>query len=168
MLTRERIDKADLIVVMTRGHQEQIMYEHPDAADKVPPPHVIQPRPIWGADVPDPIGQSVVAPYRHIRDMLDSAVAELILLLIEQKHLIPIDEKQENHMRVAIAADHGGLNLKESLKQVLADRDIEVIDLGTNDKTSVDYPDYAEAVARVPCPKATWIKACWFAPPGLA
>lgn len=50
-------------------------------------------------------------------------------------------------MRIAIAADHGGFDLKEALKALLKTRDVDVDDLGCDDKTSVDYPDYAVDVA---------------------
>lgn len=49
--------------------------------------------------------------------------------------------------RVAIGADHGGYELKEALKTMLA-ADYEVIDCGTHSKDPVDYPDIAVAVAR--------------------
>ncbi len=49
---------------------------------------------------------------------------------------------------VAVAADHAGLALKETLKQELAEMGFAVLDLGTDGPDSVDYPDYADAVAR--------------------
>ena len=49
-------------------------------------------------------------------------------------------------MRVAIAADHAGYELKESLAAYLRAAGHEVLDLGTHDTSPVDYPDYAEAV----------------------
>src|SRR5262249_22143997 len=48
---------------------------------------------------------------------------------------------------VAIGADHGGYELKETLKQHLQKRGVSIADLGTNSKESTDYPDYAQAVA---------------------
>ncbi|TCS78040.1 ribose 5-phosphate isomerase B [Tepidibacillus fermentans] len=50
-------------------------------------------------------------------------------------------------MKVAIAADHGGYELKEHIKRVMDDLRIEYEDLGTNGLESVDYPDYAFPVA---------------------
>lgn len=50
---------------------------------------------------------------------------------------------------VAIGADHGGFALKEQLKPVVAGLGWEVVDCGTFSKDSVDYPDYAFAVARL-------------------
>ena len=58
---------------------------------------------------------------------------------------------------IAIASDHGGFDLKESVKRHLAERGFEVKDFGTYDKNSCDYPDFgraaAEAVASGECEK---------------
>lgn len=47
-----------------------------------------------------------------------------------------------------IASDHGGLELKESIKAYLKQRDIVVRDLGTDNGDSVDYPDFGERVGK--------------------
>ncbi len=52
-------------------------------------------------------------------------------------------------MKIAIGADHGGFDLKEALKGHLEERKIEVVDVGTGGSESVDYPDFAVAVARM-------------------
>ncbi len=49
--------------------------------------------------------------------------------------------------RVAIGADHGGYELKQTLAAHLRDRGVEVEDCGTHGPESVDYPDIAHAVA---------------------
>ena len=51
------------------------------------------------------------------------------------------------YMKIAIAADHGGYELKEALKLALAD-DYEWLDLGANSLDSVDYPDFGHALAK--------------------
>ena len=48
---------------------------------------------------------------------------------------------------IAIAADHAGVSLKETLKSELDELGFDVLDLGTNGPESVDYPDFANAVA---------------------
>ena len=48
---------------------------------------------------------------------------------------------------IAIGADHAGFSLKEQLKAWLAAGGHRVIDHGTHSAASVDYPDYAAAVA---------------------
>ena len=50
--------------------------------------------------------------------------------------------------RVAIGADHGGFTLKGDLLSYLKEQGYEVLDCGTYSTDSVDYPDFAEAVAR--------------------
>ena len=50
-------------------------------------------------------------------------------------------------LRIALAADHGGFELKERLKEHLRARGHEVADLGTNGKDPVDYPVFARAAA---------------------
>ena len=50
-------------------------------------------------------------------------------------------------MKIAIGADHGGYELKQALIPFLQGRDIEVADAGTHSTESVDYPEFAEAVA---------------------
>lgn len=58
-------------------------------------------------------------------------------------------------MKIAIACDHGGLNLKNEVKNYLVASGYEVVDFGTDSTASCDYPDYAlpaaEAVASGEC-----------------
>jgi len=49
-------------------------------------------------------------------------------------------------MRVAIGSDHAGYALKEAAKRILADENVEVLDVGTHGNEPVDYADYAYAV----------------------
>ena len=48
---------------------------------------------------------------------------------------------------VVIGSDHGGLELKAAVSEALRQRGLEVVDLGTDNGDSVDYPDFAEKVA---------------------
>jgi len=50
-------------------------------------------------------------------------------------------------MKIAIGCDHGGFELKEHLVKVLREKEIDVLDHGCFSTESVDYPDYASAVA---------------------
>ncbi len=49
-------------------------------------------------------------------------------------------------MKIAIAADHAGYDLKEKLKQSFAS--IDWLDLGTHSEESVDYPAYGFAMGQ--------------------
>jgi ribose 5-phosphate isomerase B len=51
-------------------------------------------------------------------------------------------------MRIALASDHAGFELKDHLAASLAAAGHEVLDLGTDSTESVDYPRYAEPAAR--------------------
>ena len=58
-------------------------------------------------------------------------------------------------MKISIACDHGGLNLKKAVIKYLVDNGYEYVDYGTNTTDSCDYPDFAlpaaEAVANKEC-----------------
>jgi len=47
-----------------------------------------------------------------------------------------------------LANDHAGFRLKKSLKKILAEREIEFVDLGTDSEDPVDYPDFGHALAK--------------------
>ena len=55
---------------------------------------------------------------------------------------------KDNVKRVALGSDHGGFESKEILKAYLEAAGYNIVDVGTNSKESVDYPDYAVRVAR--------------------
>ena len=58
-------------------------------------------------------------------------------------------------MKIAVASDHGGFNLKNKIKEYLQLNGYEVFDFGTDSTESCDYPDFAlpasEAVASGKC-----------------
>ncbi|MDE5943321.1 MAG: ribose 5-phosphate isomerase B [Clostridia bacterium] len=60
-------------------------------------------------------------------------------------------------MKIAIACDHGGLNLKREIIKYLTENGYEYKDFGTDSTDSCDYPDFAlpaaEAVASGECDK---------------
>ncbi len=51
-------------------------------------------------------------------------------------------------MKVVIGSDHAGYRLKESVKNFLIGKGMDVEDVGTHSEESTDYPLYAEKVAR--------------------
>ena len=71
---------------------------------------------------------------------------------------------------IALAADHGGFELKEAVKAHLEELGLEYIDFGTHSTDSVDYPDMAvpacDAVVSGQCEKAllfcgTGVASAW-------
>ena len=51
-------------------------------------------------------------------------------------------------MKIAVACDHGALELKNKVAAHLKDKGYEVADFGTHTAASCDYPDYAGPAAR--------------------
>ncbi len=51
-------------------------------------------------------------------------------------------------MRIAVASDHAGFNLRNAIAEHLRGQGHDVVDLGTETPESVDYPDYGEAIGR--------------------
>ena len=47
-------------------------------------------------------------------------------------------------MKIAIANDHHGIDIKNRIIKYLTERDIEYINFGCDEKNNVDYVDYAE------------------------
>ena len=52
-------------------------------------------------------------------------------------------------MKVVIACDHGGLELKEIVKEHLMEKGYSVMDIGTYNTDSVDYPDYGQKAGEI-------------------
>lgn len=52
-------------------------------------------------------------------------------------------------MKVVLASDHGGVNIRQEIRQLLEELNVEIVDLGCECGTSVDYPDYALPAAEM-------------------
>ncbi len=50
-------------------------------------------------------------------------------------------------MKIAMASDHGGFELKNHIKDYLSNKGYDIEDYGTNGTASVDYPEFAHACA---------------------
>lgn len=50
-------------------------------------------------------------------------------------------------MKIAVACDHGGLNLKNKMIEYVKSLGHEIVDFGTMTTASCDYPDFAAAAA---------------------
>lgn len=51
-------------------------------------------------------------------------------------------------MKIGIACDHGGLEYKEIIKEILTEQGHEITDYGCNSSESCDYPDFAYQCAK--------------------
>ena len=50
----------------------------------------------------------------------------------------------ELRVKIVLASDHGGYQLKEAVKAALGERGHEIVDLGTYSEAAVDYPVYGK------------------------
>ena len=144
MLTGELVQQADYIFGMTHSHVDTVQLLYPKAVEKTfllrEFDDTLDP---YEKDISDPIGGSFGV-YRFCRDQIEQGIAG-ILQFIQHG---PSGAVRTAHKPVALAigSDHGGFELKESLKAHLDARGISYVDLGTHNKDSTDYPDYAQAV----------------------
>ena len=56
-------------------------------------------------------------------------------------------DKKIKSKKVFLASDHAGFKLKEEIKKFLIKKRNKVLDLGTKNVNSVDYPDYAHLLS---------------------
>ena len=144
MLTGELVQQADYIFGMTHSHVDTVQLLYPKAAEKTfllrEFDDTLDP---YEKDISDPIGGSFGV-YRFCRDQIEQGIAG-ILQFIQHG---PSGAVRTAHKPVgfAIGSDHGGFDLKENLKAHLDARGVSYVDLGTHNKDSTDYPDYAQAV----------------------
>jgi RpiB/LacA/LacB family sugar-phosphate isomerase len=57
--------------------------------------------------------------------------------------------KERMDMRIVLGSDHAGYDLKRELTRLLHESGYEILDVGTSNPDPVDYPDFAEALAKV-------------------
>jgi ribose 5-phosphate isomerase B len=95
-------------------------------------------RTLGGGHVPAPVEAARGAQFRE----LDKPVVALQQLAVNRI--------------ISMGADHGGFTLKEALKAYLQQQGYQVDDCGTHSTDSVDYPDFAYAVAKKVSEGAAW------------
>ena len=59
-----------------------------------------------------------------------------------------VRDRKKKIKRVLLASDHAGFKLKDSIKRFLIKKGNIVLDLGTKNTNSVDYPDYAHLLSK--------------------
>ena len=148
-LTADLVKQADLILGMTHSHTDTVALLYPKAAEKTfllrEFDETLEP---YEKDISDPIG-SPYHIYVECRDQIEQGIVTL-LKFMEQHNFL---SKNQNPAfsavtNFALGADHGGLELKESLKAFLRARGLTVSDFGATAKDPADdYPDFAKPVA---------------------
>jgi len=89
-------------------------------------------------------------------DELKAVIEKVVRRTLRGQETYPVDSppnasdtsvNANNSKVVALGADHGGYQMKDRLAHYLIEAGYQVIDCGTNSADSVDYPDFAFAVA---------------------
>ena len=88
----------------------------------------------------------------------DTAIERRVELVREPGSLLETDPggSPGSAQAVALGADHGGYAMKEDLKGYLTELGYEVFDCGPGSTASVDYPDFAYAVAKLVSEGRAW------------
>ena len=149
-LTDELVSWATHIYAMTRSHQDAILTFFPEAANKTWLICEFEPALCDRPEISDPIGMGIHA-YLTTRDHLAKAIPSIL------KHIDSMTESQltpstvpdsKKTLRIALGADHGGVEVKQAIREHLKERGYVMHDLGTDGSDSVDYPDYAHLVCK--------------------
>ncbi len=155
-LNSDLVRQADFIFTMTRQQQDMIQALYPAAAEKTFLVREFEESVAAETkDIADPIGQSVEV-YRRTRDQIRDALPSLIVFIDQttaaarksaKEVSAPAAADETRPLRIALAADHGGVEIKAALKDWLAQHGYQFSDFGTHSTEPVDYPDYAFIVA---------------------
>jgi len=147
MLTGEVIQQADYIFGMTHGHVDAITLLYPQAADKV---FVLrefdETLDTFEKDIADPIGGSYEV-YLNVRDQIEQGIVSMLKFLEQSEAATAPKIKGGPTHLIALGSDHAGYQLKQHLREHLERQGIKLKDVGANSPESVDYPDFARAVA---------------------
>ncbi|HMJ88682.1 MAG TPA: ribose 5-phosphate isomerase B [Candidatus Acidoferrum sp.] len=145
-LTGELVSQADYIFGMTHSHVDAITLLYPQAAEKTFLLREFdETLDAYENDISDPIGGSYEV-YLNCRDQIEQGIASM-LKFIEQTSAAPTSGGDTSlQQTIAIGADHGGFEIKESVKQHLKSKGWTVVDYGASSKESTDYPDFAHLV----------------------
>ena len=151
-LTDEMVEEATHIFVMTRGHLDTLCMYFPEAAEKTFLVREFDPDTAGDGnpDVPDPIGLGIEA-YFETRDTIKRALPGLLKFIESHASMTTpqtttAPSPSTRTLRIALGADHGGIELKQAVHTHLTKKGYVVTDFGAFSHDSVDYPDFAETV----------------------
>jgi glycine hydroxymethyltransferase len=147
-VTDELVRRATFIFAMTRSHIDMLELLFPHAAEKTFLLREFE-EGAERAEIPDPIGMGRQA-YIECRDIIRKALPSLISFIrqSEEPSSMTPQASAARPLRIAIAADHGGVDLKAEILAHLTKSGYAATDFGTDSASSVDYPDYANVVCR--------------------
>jgi RpiB/LacA/LacB family sugar-phosphate isomerase len=144
MLSPALVAQADYIFGMTHSHVDTVMLLYPQAAEKTfllrEFDDTLDP---FEKDISDPIGGSYDI-YVNCRDQIEQGIVSLMRFVEGEGADRAMSGKT---VTVALGADHGGFELKETVKHFLDQCGVSTADFGAHSKqASDDYPDFAQLV----------------------
>ena len=156
-VNKELLIEADIILTMTETHKN-----HLKSIENISVKKLFTLKELIAEnddlDILDPYGQSLEV-YKQTKNEIKDYLEEFIELL-ELENLQNIAKKELQNkilnkgilrgdmMKIAIGSDHAGYQLKEEIKSLLEEKGLFYQDMGTDSEESVDYPDFAEKVAK--------------------
>jgi RpiB/LacA/LacB family sugar-phosphate isomerase len=147
-LTADLVQEADYIFGMTHSHVDTVMLLYPYAAEKTFLLREFDDTlDVFEKDISDPIGGSYEV-YAYCRDQIEQGIATLLRFINQGEAPGVAEPVATPSVLFALGADHGGFELKEILKQHLAEDGVSTVDMGTKSPAPADYPDYAAAVCQ--------------------
>lgn len=147
MLSAELVQQADYIFGMTHGHVDAVTLLFPQAAEKTFLLREFdETLDVFEKDISDPIGGSYEV-YLNCRDQIEQGIASMLNFIQQTSQPASPGIETGATVKIALGSDHAGVALKESLKDYLHKKGIQVLDVGTHSTESSDYPDYARSVA---------------------
>jgi glycine hydroxymethyltransferase len=149
-LTADLVRQADFIFGLTHGHVDTVALMYPKMAEKTFLLREFdETLELYEKDISDPIG-STYEIYVECRDQIEQGIASLLKFMEQHNFLTGTHATQTaTVVNFAIGADHGGFELKETLKKHLQQRGLSVEDFGARTKDPADdYPDFAQPAAQ--------------------
>jgi glycine hydroxymethyltransferase len=148
MLTAELVQQADYIFGMTHSHVDSVYLLYPQAAEKTFLLREFdETLDVFEKDISDPIGGSFEV-YVNCRDQIEQGIASLLRFIDQGEGAGGAEPEAGPAVTFALGSDHGGFELKETLKRHLTSSGVSVTDVGTHSSESTDYPDYARTVSQ--------------------
>ncbi len=125
-----------------------------DPSEVSPESHFLEDLGASSLDIAELIWRLEDDPRFSLGEIPDEAIEDLVrvrdlISLLEELVPPPPISRAGSRRPVVIAADHTGYALKSTLVGFLESQGVKVRDMGTDDRMEVDFPGYAEAVARL-------------------
>jgi ribose 5-phosphate isomerase B len=138
-LRREHLEQATYVLAMTSAIKNLLIENFPEFRDKI---FTVGEFAEVAGEITDPYGGDMPV-YKDTFVQLKMCIKNILEKLKSENK----NDDGGNIMKIALGSDHAGLELKNEIIGHLKKGDFELSDFGTCVPDSVDYPDYAAAVA---------------------